>query len=589
MEYLSSFEKFYESVNNLGEKLKNIDDKLDQKRKELRSEVEDFNRLIQSYKIEKKFSKNEKIYESLNSTINSIKNSANNWEKKFNELLENEKFRSKLANYFILVIYGKVKAGKSTLGNFIANNSKFEKAKFFKYDEAGKKHNTKELKEINEKNFKTDLLEATKEIQGFFLGGLAWVDTPGIHSMTKENEELAKKYIDAADFIIFPTSSDSPLQEDEINELKNLFDYDKKVTLCITKSDKVIEDECECGSESGCEKCNEGIIKVTINKSQEDREKQEKEIYERLTEVVKDKENLLGEIISISTYTAKIGLDDNNEELFLNSNMPKFYDMIREILEKKADSLKGYAPFKQLKSFIEKDVKSDLQNIKNELNNTQNEIEKIYKKLDKINSNIKNEINSIIDEIVEKYHLEISKENYKEIFKKIDKEIEEQFKEKTNENIKEIFKDFEASFKNLIVSLNSDEFEIKNVYETIKVSNKEKFKKIGQSIGAVVGAIGYVSGPVIGTITSAAGALIGDKIGEFISDYDEKTIFVGDNKEEIIMKFKESRVDFFEKMSIEVYNNIRNDFFKPLESFLDKIKQDIEHFKNKLISIKESL
>ncbi len=67
---------------------------------------------------------------------------------------------------------------------------------------------------------------------------MAWIDTPGLGSMTLENGKLAKEYIQSADYIIYPTSSDSPLQRDEVEELKRLFEQNKKVTICITKSDK---------------------------------------------------------------------------------------------------------------------------------------------------------------------------------------------------------------------------------------------------------------------------------------------------------------------------------------------------------------
>ncbi|RDU72902.1 hypothetical protein CQA66_03165 [Helicobacter aurati] len=40
--------------------------------------------------------------------------------------------------------------------------------------------------------------------------------------MTKKNGELAREYIQAADYIIFPISSDSPWQQDEAKELRDL-------------------------------------------------------------------------------------------------------------------------------------------------------------------------------------------------------------------------------------------------------------------------------------------------------------------------------------------------------------------------------
>ena len=34
---------------------------------------------------------------------------------------------------------------------------------------------------------------------------MAWIDTPGLGSMVEENGELAKEYIQSADYNIYPT------------------------------------------------------------------------------------------------------------------------------------------------------------------------------------------------------------------------------------------------------------------------------------------------------------------------------------------------------------------------------------------------
>ncbi len=111
---------------------------------------------------------NNEIGKLLNLTIGNLKDSSKEWADKFNNILEKEKFRSDLENYFIVIIFGKVKAGKSSLGNFIAEHRpKSEKVSFFKYDEAGKEKSIKKLEEIEEDSFDTNNLECTSNIQGF--------------------------------------------------------------------------------------------------------------------------------------------------------------------------------------------------------------------------------------------------------------------------------------------------------------------------------------------------------------------------------------------------------------------------------------
>jgi len=336
-----------------------INSKLDEKRDILKGEVSSFNSLIQNKKVDKNIAKqNKEMAQLLEVTIGLIQSSSSSWVNNFDIMLEKEKFRSDLENYFIIIIFGKVKAGKSSLGNFIAKNRlDTQKVEFFKYDEAGKKQDIKKLEETDDESFDTNNLECTVEIQGFKLDGMAWIDTPGLGSMVKENGDLAKKYIQAADYIIYPTSSDSPLQQDEKEQLKELFEQNKKVTICITKSDEKEEDECECGSEEGCEDCNEGLIEVLQNKPFINREKQEEYVKNEIKAIIKDgKESVLGDIFSISSHTATKGLKEKDNELFENSNIPKFYELITDVIKDKATKLKEETPYDGLNSFINNSI-----------------------------------------------------------------------------------------------------------------------------------------------------------------------------------------------------------------------------------------
>ena len=66
------------------------------------------------------------------------------------------------------------------------------------------------------------------------------MDTPGLHSLTREHEALANEYIQFADLVLFLTSSSSPLKEDERGELQKLLAQSKPVMVVITKSDESV-------------------------------------------------------------------------------------------------------------------------------------------------------------------------------------------------------------------------------------------------------------------------------------------------------------------------------------------------------------
>ena len=601
MNQFVKLEDFYKSLKDI----KLINNSVDEKRELVKKYVSNFNANIQNLRIDENIKKqNKEISNLLEETINLIKLVSNDWLKNFDEMIEREKFRSDLSNYFIVIIFGKVKAGKSSLGNFIAKNKlESQKVEFFKYDEAGKKQAIKKLEEIEEDSFATNNLECTVEIQGFKLDGMAWIDTPGLGSMVKENGDLAKEYIQSADYIIYPTSSDSPLQLDEREQLKELFEQNKKVSICITKSDYKDEDECECGSEDGCENCNGGMVKVLKNKCLSKREGQEKFVKEEIYKLIpKDKEYILGDIFSISTHTAKKGLDSSDNELFEDSNIPKFYELLTDVIKDKASKLKADTPYEVLKSFIDFNIlgsdiikqNSSIKNIKLELESLEQVIRESQERFEILKENSSNDLVSEIEFIISKYSSEINKSNSKEMFLQIDSEINKKMFEIIEKNISEILNNFDASFKSLSTTFSSNEFIIEDVYESIKVDTSSRNKKIGAGILGLIATVGAgiatggASLVVQAAATIVAGGVAsyaGGKLGEFSGSIDEEKEVIGDNKEQVLQKFKTSRLLHYEKIAQGMYNEMQNLFFVPLEKSMDEIKSNLNQFEQNIKQI----
>jgi tRNA U34 5-carboxymethylaminomethyl modifying GTPase MnmE/TrmE len=540
---------FYDSLEQIWRSNENIE----QRRGLLKQETTQFNSKVQGISLDTTLkSKNPELFQLLENTVNSIKVSSENWVKNFDQMMEKEKFREDLKNYFIVIIFGKVKAGKSTLGNFVAKNRlKTQDVSFFKYDQAGKKQEIKKLEEINDDSFATNNLECTIEIQGFKLGSLAWIDTPGLGSMTPENGQLAKDYIQSADYIIYPTSSDSPLQNDEIESLKELFAQNKKVSIFITKSDSVEEDEVD-----------DEIVKVTVNKSSENRKKQENYVKDEINKIVKDKSSLLGDIFSISTKTAREGLDKNNKELFNGSNIPEFYKTITEVVETKASKLKNEAPLSRLQSFVSNDILGSIsQNIKPSFNNLNSEIEKTASDLNRKILTIKSDINLIIENVVSRHLSQTDKSNIQTILAEIDSEIEDEVKTAVQKNINELFQNFTFALQNF-QKANYEEFEIKDKTEEIsydvRYETSSGLRKFGNTV-------------TFGLIERT-----------YSTYRKSETIKVGDNKSEVIHNFKQSRLETHVKNVEAIYLNLENSFFKPLKSKSTEMKNILESFENRI-------
>ena len=597
MKNLSNLE-FYSSLKYISF----VNSNLNEKRDELKKHTNSFNSLVQNKSIDKNIVKqNKEMAELLTKTLELIKNSSQAWISNFEEMIEKEKFRSELENYFIVIIFGKVKAGKSSLGNFIATNRhKEQEIEFFKYDEAGKKKDIKKLEEIDDNTFDTNNLECTVEIQGFKLEGMAWIDTPGLGSMVKENGDLAKEYIQSADYIIYPTSSDSPLQQDEREQLKELFEQNKKVTICITKSDEKEEDECECGSEDGCSKCDEGLINVLKNKSFEKRDAQEKYVKNEIIKLTnKNNESVLGDIFSISSHTATKGIEENNSDLLENSNIPKFYSLITDVVKEKSKKLKENTPYDGLKSFIDNSIlgndnfenENSIQSIKKSLVDLDEQIDESLERFALLKENSNNDIESEIDSTIAKYISKLDKFNSKEIFAEIDVKLNKKISEAIQNNIHEIFSDFDTTLKSLTTTLGSNEFEIEDKFTEIEYTTKERNKTIGSglfgAIATIWSGIALASNPVgwavAGTIAAGAvGGYVGGEAGEATGSTHTEKLKVGDNKEEVIQRFKSSRLENYESFAKNMYSQMQDTFFKPLQNTSQEIRSDLNAFEKNI-------
>ena len=116
------------------------------------------------------------------------------------------KFREGFEDSLLVFVGGKVKSGKSSLGNYMAwgHTDPADQVKrqtpperFPKYQSheqtqvvGGDSHN----EAVKRGEFRVGATEATSSIQSFGLPGLTWVDSPGLHSLKEENGKLALEY-----------------------------------------------------------------------------------------------------------------------------------------------------------------------------------------------------------------------------------------------------------------------------------------------------------------------------------------------------------------------------------------------------------
>ncbi len=77
----------------------------------------------------------------------------------------------------------------------------------------------------------------------FLKKGLTFVDTPGVGSVHQKNSDAAYSYVKESDAVIFMLSVDSPINQIEIDFLKNAKEYAAKFYFAVNKIDSIDESD----------------------------------------------------------------------------------------------------------------------------------------------------------------------------------------------------------------------------------------------------------------------------------------------------------------------------------------------------------
>lgn len=215
------------------------------------------------------------------------------WMRQEARLAAAEDLADALDDKVVVLVFGKFNAGKSAFCNFLAERfaAHGKPVGYFHLD-GGRLVATAEC-------FAEGATETTARLQGVCLGDrLVLLDTPGLHSVTPENAALTRRFIDSADAVLWLTSSTSPGQVQELDELARELHRHKPLLPVLTRSDVYEEDEVD-GE----------IRKVLRNKTAANRAQQEADVAARTREKLASLEldpALLRPPVSVSAYMARL-------------------------------------------------------------------------------------------------------------------------------------------------------------------------------------------------------------------------------------------------------------------------------------------
>ncbi|ART83430.1 hypothetical protein CBP31_13030 [Oceanisphaera profunda] len=261
-------------------------------------------------------------------------------------------FREQLGDSLLVFVYGKVKAGKSSLSNYIAAGaSQPTPAQMQAAYQQGLQLAQAEASGMNtdqgdfRQGFSVDRQECTDAIQYFTLPGLTWVDSPGLHSKNPANGELSRQYARSADLIIYMMSAANPGRGSDLQEVAELLQLNKPLLVLITGCDEIELDEDEQGQ----------LSKRQVMYSQEKRDQQVAFVQQQLAEVCAHnpahRELLRSAVLPVSVHMAERA---QTHAEFADSGMQQLLSQLQQIAAGESVQLKQQTPRNNLTAFCQR-------------------------------------------------------------------------------------------------------------------------------------------------------------------------------------------------------------------------------------------
>lgn len=516
------------------------------------------------------------------------------------------RFREGFDDSLMVFVYGKVKSGKSSLGNYVAwghtdptNDLKKQTLKeiqpvYFSGEKTNVKGGDTDKEAESNKEFRVGATEATSTIQGFSLPGLTWIDSPGLHSKNEDNDRLARDYVKHSDLILYTMKSDAPGRASDLEEIADLYSADKRFLLLLTGSDEI---------ESDWDEETDTQVNTLVMKDEARRQLQHDHVRKELGKREGLKDNL--DNIDIISFSARYAQENQNSlEAFQDSGMGQLFDVLEEVSQSNGVKLKQQVPLNGFINFLsefDKDVEKYSQLIDDFSNNFARLDSEINNKLFEKKVNIKRDISDLIRE----YFKAIPDEHRDYSYKMNDHIIAltEKIKGKQvgliNEAIQNILQEFSQGFDDNVLTIidNSNlyelpEFEVetqkrKRVTRIIRGTRKRN-SGIGSLLGTAAGFL--VGGPVGAAVGGILGGAAGSAVGKSaFAEEDEFYVNIGDNLAEIEKNFIEIMKQSTESQIDEYKAKVFDSFLKELQCLIKLLKNETVEMSDYLLSLSKSI
>ena len=532
----------------------------------------------------------------LNNFVATMTQTSREWDAKVAGRQKGVEFRQGFEDSLLVFVTGKVKSGKSSLGNYMAwgHTDPTDDTKRQTLPERYPKYQSHAKVEVEggdrpkeaekKREFRVGATEATSSIQSFSLPGLTWVDSPGLHSLKEENGNLAREYLDHADLILYTMKSDAPGRASDLAEIRDLIHKDKRTLLLLTGSDDIEEDVDDSGD----------LIQCIVMKDAARRAKQQDYVRGELKELP-DSNKL--EIVSISSRYAQEHAND--QAAFLDSGIGPFCATLQDICQSEGVKIKQSVPMRNLHHFLV-DCENDLEPYQKLIADFSPVMRKLDESLEKQISQHSREGQNDLKRFIDTFFvgMENSRDDADRInsqLKNFNSKLGEKFQEITNERLQaiadDLTKEFQASVKSTYqhsLLTRIPDFKLDTITEQVEAGTRSGTKKRNAGIGSLLGAgIGFlVAGPAGAAVGSMVGGGLGSATGDSASiRYRDVQITVGDNLQDIRRKLLDTHCEALDVLLQKNSTNLWQEFEGSIKTLLKKLSAEMAQFDSELQKI----
>ncbi|MDW1821577.1 GTPase [Vibrio sp. Vb1018] len=504
---------------------------------------------------------------------NSVESSIRSWDIKLEESLPMKALSDEYTDRIILLVYGKVNAGKSSFCNFLAKQFSNDQIKYFVFKNGS----------VNyfEGEFSEGVTETTAQIQGVELGNnLVLLDSPGLHSVVDENGDLTRRFTDSADAVLWLSPSSSPGQVQELEELRVELEKLKPLQPVLTRSDEIEEDYCEEIDD---------IIGILKNKSKSRRKAQENDVFQRVNDL-----NLKVEVsqpisISVHAYEKYRDIDNAMKESGLEKLLVRLVEIVEEAKDYKVNKAN-----KQVVNFLEHSVLGPLNEnvvpiIDDLIQQTNKAISSLKSKQESMTATIVSNVICEVPLIVEKH---VATNNKSAISNDINSVIEFQ----VNQALEQSLSQYVSKIRKNTSKLSGNSIgEFEDVTIDIVQTKGSVKKSLVSSAGGISGAAGgaYIGSLIMPGVGTAIGGVIGGLVGGYAGDsageyfVETETIKekVGVSTDKMIVKITKTIEKILPSDISMAFEDV-NSSISEIRSLANNVKNDIDRFDSEVNEIK---